>query len=43
MMASSKENSDRSNSKADTSFSTFFNETDLGKHVPRAIFVDFSA
>jgi tubulin alpha len=39
-MSSSKDNSDRSNSKADTSFSTFFNETDSGKHVPRAIFVD---
>ena len=39
-MSTSKDNSDRSNSKADTSFSTFFNETDSGKHVPRAIFVD---
>jgi tubulin alpha len=24
----------------DTSFSTFFNETGSGKHVPRAVFID---
>lgn len=30
----------RSGSKSDASFSTFFNETESGKHVPRALFVD---
>jgi tubulin alpha len=39
-MGERSEPSDRSGSRADASFSTFFNETDSGKHVPRAIFVD---
>ncbi|CAC5377668.1 TUBA [Mytilus coruscus] len=32
--------SDKTIGKADDTFSTFFSETDSGKHVPRAIFVD---
>lgn len=27
-------------SKSDDSFSTFFSETETGRHVPRAVFVD---
>ena len=31
---------DEQNGVNDESFSTFFNETGSGKHVPRAVFVD---
>ena len=32
--------SDQSVGKADDSFNTFFSETQSGKHVPRAVYVD---
>lgn len=32
--------SDKAMGTGDDSFNTFFSETDAGKHVPRAVFVD---
>ena len=35
-----KKNEKKEDGKVDSSFGTFFSETDSGKHVPRAIMVD---